>query len=41
MKPRDYNSLDYQVAFKGTSALTALKDIKMWNENLPKNLYLS
>jgi hypothetical protein len=41
MKPGDYNSLDYQAAFEGASALAAPEDVRTRNENLPKNLCLS
>ena len=41
MKPGDYNGLDCQAAFEGTSASAAPEDVGTRNENLPKNLCLS
>jgi hypothetical protein len=41
MKPGDYNGLDCQAAFEGTSASAAPEDAGTRNERLPKNLCLS
>lgn len=40
MKPGDYNGVDCQAAFEGTSASAAPEDVGTRNENLPKNLCL-
>lgn len=41
MKPGDYNGLNCQAAFEGTSISAAPQDVGTRNENLPKNLCLS